>query len=47
MLTVLAIYNINVEELKVLFHKLKADNLIWFKSVIKGMPHKYGPDEFA
>ena len=46
MSTVLASYNINVEELKSLFHKLKADNLTWSKNVIKAMPHKYGPGEF-
>ena len=46
MLTVLASNNINEEELKALFHKLKADNLTWPKNVIKEMPHKYGPDEF-
>ena len=52
MLTVLASYNINVEELKAIFHKLKADNQTWSKNsvkllnVIKAMPHKYGPDEF-
>ncbi|CAF0718488.1 unnamed protein product [Brachionus calyciflorus] len=52
MLTVLANYNINVEELKAIFNRLKGDDQVWKKNsvkilnVLKAMPHRYGPDEF-
>ncbi len=53
MLTVLASYNITVEELKAIFHKLKgtseqkwSKNSVKLLNVLKSMPHRYGPDEF-
>jgi len=33
MLTVLASYSVNVEELKSIFHKLKGENQTWVKQI--------------
>lgn len=52
MLTVLANYNVTVDELKAIFNKLKGVDHKWTKNsvkllnVLKAMPHRYGPDEF-
>lgn len=52
MLGVLASYNLTVRELKLFFSKLQGDKGQWpphagkLLSVLKHMPHKYGPDAF-
>jgi hypothetical protein len=52
MLTVLANYNVTVEELKAIFYRLKGENQTWGKNsvkllnVLKAMTYRYGPDEF-
>jgi hypothetical protein len=52
MLTVLASYNITVEEMKAIFSKLKGKDQVWSRNsvkllnVLKAMTHRFGPDEF-
>jgi len=52
MLTVLASYNITVEEMKAIFGKLKGKDQVWSRNsvkllnVLKAMTHRFGPDEF-